>query len=547
MKKFFALLTLAGMLYSTSCSESYDDSVLLGRVDDLENRVARLEELCKQMNTNIASLQALVTAAQAHDCITSVVPVESGGDVIGYTITFSQNGPITIYHGKAGIDGTDGKDGMDGAAGKDGVAPVVGVKQDADGIYYWTLDGKWLTDASGTKIRTSGADGQNGVDGKPGQSGSDGKDGVDGTDGKDGQNGVTPQLKIENNGWYVSYNNGTNWTYLGQVPSGGTVATGDSMFRSVDTSHGDYVLFTLSDGTEIRVPKFGALTITFAEGNSLRFDIDETKTVNYTITGGGANNVMKAEMQNLDDAYTLYTTLTSATKGTIKITTKVPTANNVIVSVSNGMQTIMTAIDVSIKPSLEENVITVETPGTLRKLLADYDKTTITELTIIGNLNNSDISTLKGLPNLAILDMENVNLDELSYGAFSNKTLLVSVKLPRTLKSIGEEAFMGCRSLTNITIPDSVTIIEASAFINCIGLTSITIGNSVTTIKNAAFNMCPNLTNIYCKAQIPPTISSTAFSSWGKCTIYIPIGCKEAYAAANNWKQAKEIIEVEFE
>lgn len=93
MKKLFRLAAVAAMLFAGSCSESYDDSALLGRVDDLENRVARLEELCRQMNTNITSLQTLVSALQEHDCITSMTPVESGGTVIGYTITFSQHAP----------------------------------------------------------------------------------------------------------------------------------------------------------------------------------------------------------------------------------------------------------------------------------------------------------------------------------------------------------------------------------------------------------------------------------------------------------------------
>ena len=63
MKKFYRCCILSTLLFA-SCSDEYDDSALTGRVDNLENRVAKLEELCKQMNTNISSLQTIVTALQ---------------------------------------------------------------------------------------------------------------------------------------------------------------------------------------------------------------------------------------------------------------------------------------------------------------------------------------------------------------------------------------------------------------------------------------------------------------------------------------------------
>ena len=53
MKKILSVLYIATLLFA-SCSDEYDDSALTGRVDNLENRVAKLEELCKQMNTNIS-------------------------------------------------------------------------------------------------------------------------------------------------------------------------------------------------------------------------------------------------------------------------------------------------------------------------------------------------------------------------------------------------------------------------------------------------------------------------------------------------------------
>lgn len=165
MKKILSVLYIATLLFA-SCSDEYDDSALTGRVDNLENRVAKLEELCKQMNTNISSLQTIVTALQKNDYVTNVTPIMQNGKEVGYTITFSKSNPITIYHGKDGQNGTDGEDGkpgVDGEDGKNGHTPVIGVKQDTDGSYYWTLDGDWLTDDSGNKIKAEGTDGKDGT------------------------------------------------------------------------------------------------------------------------------------------------------------------------------------------------------------------------------------------------------------------------------------------------------------------------------------------------------------------------------------------------
>lgn len=73
----------------TAC---YDDTKLWEELNDHEQRLQNLELLCSQMNTNIASLQTIVTALQTNDHITAVVPINEGDKVIGYTITFSKMG-----------------------------------------------------------------------------------------------------------------------------------------------------------------------------------------------------------------------------------------------------------------------------------------------------------------------------------------------------------------------------------------------------------------------------------------------------------------------
>ncbi len=268
MKKLLTFTVLLAVVGFTSCK--YDDDDIWNSVHGLEDRVAKLEELCKQMNTNISSLQTIVTALQNNDYITGVTPITNDGEIIGYTITFAKSNSITIYNG------TDGKDGIDGEDGADAVTPIIGVKQDSDGVYYWTLNGDWLTDDEGNKIKAEGTDGKDGADGSGGE---------DGTNGKDG---ITPKLEIREGYWWISYDNGTNWTQLGKATGedgkdGTDGKDGSSIFKSV-TEDDENVYFTLADDTIITIPKSVTLSIRFDSSNLINISAGETKTLNYTIT-----------------------------------------------------------------------------------------------------------------------------------------------------------------------------------------------------------------------------------------------------------------------
>lgn len=200
MKKLLSLVFCGLLLFG--CSDKYDDSALRNDLNDLENRVAKLEELCKQMNTNISSLQKIVDALQDNLSISKVEQISDG-----YIIYFSDGSTATIKNGK-----------------DSGTIPIIGVKQDTDGIYYWTLDGEWLTDEKGNKVKAQGTDG---------------KDGVDGEDGTNGKDGITPQLKIENGRWMLSMDNGKTWTDIGQA----TGADGTDGEDGVDGKDGTNGIF----------------------------------------------------------------------------------------------------------------------------------------------------------------------------------------------------------------------------------------------------------------------------------------------------------------
>ena len=227
------------------------------RLDELENRIAALESLCAQMNEDIAAMESIVSAQQAGDYITEVLPITEDGTVTGYEIHFAKQDPIVIRNGKDGAPGADGTDGADG------YTPQIGVRMDDDGVCYWTLDGEWLLDGSGNRLR------------------------VYGSDGADGKDGVTPQLKIEDGYWFISYD-GTTWEQLGQ-------ATGDPGKDGQDGVSGassisieereDAVVFTLADGTVITIPKQSPLNIEFAEEDLVVMTANSSKDIRYTITG----------------------------------------------------------------------------------------------------------------------------------------------------------------------------------------------------------------------------------------------------------------------
>ena len=240
---FTVLATLVG------CGQ-YDDSELKSDINDLKSRMAALEKQCKNMNENLTSLQAIVDAIQKQDGVVSVTDLPDGQ---GYSVKFVSGKVIYLYNGKNGTDG---------------VTPKISVRKDSDGIYYWTVDGDWLI-VDGKKVRAVG---------------------LDGKDGKDGKDAVTPQLKIVDGFWYISYDNGKYWTKLGKATGengkdGQDGNDGDVFFKSVTVEDG-YAVFVMNDSekTTLRIPIAGVSAV-----SSIKYvpeSIDGVVKVRYSKIGG---------------------------------------------------------------------------------------------------------------------------------------------------------------------------------------------------------------------------------------------------------------------
>ena len=536
----------------SSCTADIDG--LSERMDDLEARVVALEELCSQMNTNISSLQTIVGALQDNDYISSIAPVVEGEDTVGYVINFTQSGSVTIYHGE------------------DGQTPLIGVRQDADGQYYWTVDGEWLLNDAGNKVQALG------------------------------QDGITPQLKIETDGyWYISYDGGITWTQLGKA----TGEDGDSMFSGV-TQDDDNVYLTLADGTVITLPKARKLDLQFSETDGIACAAGQTVRVAYTLTGGNSQTRIASIGEG---GWTSNVEKTDDATGFIAVTAPVPiTPGKVLVMADNNQgQTVMKTLtfeegvltvvadtyfaegaagEVSVHINTNITGYTVHIPDeaqswlsvvpltrsemrtdTLRLALTEYPEGTIrrasVEIRCAGQLlqaftveqtavkqeviefadplvkqilvestdplidtdHDGEISYPEAERALTIPTFQGTmikSFDELRYFislasisySFWDCNVLASVKLPEKLLEIGSYAFNGCAGLVKIELPKEITVIGDNSFSGCANLSEMVIPEGVTRLENNALDRCSNLSTV----QLPEELEYVGACAFSYCT-----------------------------
>jgi len=224
--------------------------------------------------------------------------------------------------------------------------------------------------------------------------------------------------------------------------------------------------------------------------------------------------------------------------------------------------------------------VTIDAGG-LKSALTTTELATINKLNIAGTINASDFLIIRDyMPDLTILDLSNATIvaymgtkgtggnDNISYpangvpvnaffnqSAFTGKTSLVSIMLPKTVTSVGENAFRLCGGLCGavplpplvtsignnayqsctqlngiLTIPSSVTFIGEGAFAQCTGLNSITIPFGITSIEYATFYHCNRLIMI----NIPSSVTAIKNSAFYECGELISLDIPSSVTSIGN-------------
>ena len=520
MKRVFTAIALACVVVLSSCSTKFDDGDLWNNINNLEDRVGKLEEQCRQMNTNILSLQSIVVALQNQ---TSISKVEQNAD--GYTIHFSDGSAAVIKNGKDSGD-----------------APIVGIRKDSDGNYYWTLNGEFII-VDGAKVKAQGADGKDGVDG------TNGKDGHDGTDGKDG---VVPQLKIDAGYWYITYDNGVTWTRLGKA----TGEDGKDGADGKDGHNGDgikvtqddkSVYFELPDGTVIVIQK----NIVNEDTRIISFKDPKTKAICIKAwDSNGDGELSYGEASRVTSLSKYFRNSGIETFDEFQYFTDVVEIDN---NTFYGCAETLTSI---VLPESLEWFETYDSEGgvfknftKLQSIVIPNSVTWIGHRTFFGCTGLTDITIPDGVKTIGNAAFKNCtgftsvvipnSVTSLGSSVFSGCTGLTSVVISNSVTSLGGSVFSGCTGLTSVVIPNSVTSLDNYVFYGCTGLTSIIIPDGVTFISYSAFYNCASLKDIYCKPTTPPALDSdNVFDDIASgAKIYVPRASVDTYKSAGGWKK----------
>ena len=171
------------------------------------------------------------------------------------------------------------------------------------------------------------------------------------------------------------------------------------------------------------------------------------------------------------------------------------------------------------------------------------DATTSAAVTSASGLTTADVV----IPATVMHNGTSYAVTSIARDVFAAKTVLTSVSLPISLKSIGKYAFWRCSNLETVELPEALDSIGDYAFQQCSSLQTVIIPASVTFIGQAAFHLTA-MTDVYMLPTTPPEcngVSTFTDASQNTATIHLPNESFYDYYCADGWKYLRMHLTVE--
>ena len=124
--------------------------------------------------------------------------------------------------------------------------------------------------------------------------------------------------------------------------------------------------------------------------------------------------------------------------------------------------------------------------------------------------------------------------------AFQHCESLQSITIPEGVSSLNQQTFGGCTSLTEVQLPSTLKYIYRYAFKDCTALKSIRLPEGLKKINPYAFAET-GLEDVYAPYVTPLPLYDNTFDPKNK--LHVPVGCRDAFRAADEWKDFEAILE----
>ena len=572
MKKLFTLFALLALLL-TGCSMAYDDSEIVGRLDELEEDVDKLRE-------EIEASKVLLNALANNLTITSVSETEEG-----YIITFSDNSSIIVHHGKDGEQGVQGEKGEqgdkgdkgdkgeqgdkgdkgeDGADGEDGDNLIASITINEDSVTFVLTNGQSVTIA----LNGGGSGGDQEPDDKPSVSDTPLADipcaaneilyttkydlpiELGNTQGFGGnlvyntyENGIG-RLTFGNDVTAIPSNafQGCNFMECIKLPDN-IKSVGDYAFKDCTllkelifpnkvTTIGQCAFQNCTNLAILSIPESTTTIGYMAISNCLNL---EKVTLPKDVTAWGMNMFSGSAGSIYYDGFCYsFGTKTCGTFHGSKFKS-VEFAEGTTLVGSYAFYDCTSLVEVTLPSTITQ----IDSYAFYNSSCTLYCQSSVPP-TLGSNVFNSPMKVY--VPATALENYKN------AWSAYSSYLELIPIDVyiykyttsdgkPLTLKNWGnsivsntykdgkgvlvvsssiipKDAFHNCSSLTSITIPDGIIEIGENAFRDCTSLKSVTIPDSVTEIGGRAFYGCSSLTSI----TIPDSVTSIGEYAFSYCS-----------------------------